>query len=170
LNTDRQIVKHIALLRVAVGFLGEQSSHKWWNCSFFDASGKTFLAPVFPRTHVRAQYQGVVSAAALVHDEHIGVGNVFHLFRLPEYFEQDIHVAFDADIIDAIANLAKDTVSAMQFLSGYASKDKKASPGPVKVGKLSLMRDSSIWKQITSLYLSSFEQKLNTYPFFSDNE
>jgi hypothetical protein len=43
------IIKYITLLRVAVGFLGEQSSPKWWNCSFFDPSGKSFLAPVIRR-------------------------------------------------------------------------------------------------------------------------
>ena len=170
MNTDRQILKHITLLRVAVGFLGEQSVPTWWNCSFFDTSGRTFLAPIFPRTYVRAQYQGVVAAAALVHDDHIGVGNVFHLFRLPENFEQDIHAAFDDDIIGEIANLAKDSDAATQFLSGCAGSTHKASSGPAKIGEIALLRSMSTWEQIASLYLSSFNQKLNTYPFFSDKE
>jgi hypothetical protein len=33
----------------------------------------------------------VKEAAARVHDEYIGVGKVYHLFRLPEHIEQALH-------------------------------------------------------------------------------
>jgi hypothetical protein len=42
-------------------------------------------------TNYWPQCNGETHAAALVHDERIGVGNVYHLFRLPEEMEQGIH-------------------------------------------------------------------------------
>jgi len=69
-------------LRVAIGLLGEFQQHSWWSSSFFSSTSSAFLAPMFSRTMFLARYHGVRSAAALVHDDHIGVGaNVFHLFR-----------------------------------------------------------------------------------------
>jgi hypothetical protein len=170
LSIDRPIIKHIVELRVAVGLLGERSTPKWWNSTFFDASGKTFLAPVFPKTYVHAQYQGVVSAAAQVHDEHIGVGNVFHLFRLPEIVEQDIHAGFDAEIIETINDLSKDSDISVQFLRKNSDKSHRLSPGPVNIGKTSLLRDTAIWKQISAIYINAWNQNQLTFPFFTDQE
>ena len=42
-----------------------------------------------------AQYHGVSEAARRVHDEHLSVGS-FHLFRLPEEMEQDLHALLQA--------------------------------------------------------------------------
>jgi hypothetical protein len=83
----------LALLRLVVGLLGEQKEPKWWPSNFFGAGSNAFLAPLFPRTLLLAQYHGVVQSAARVHDEHIGVGRVYHLFRLPEDIEYGIHAA-----------------------------------------------------------------------------
>ena len=98
MTLETQQIEQLTLMRFAVGFLGEQANPWWWDSSFCGNNGKAFLSPVFPRTYIHAQYQGVVSAAALVHDDRIGVGNVFHLFRLPEDIEQGLH---------AIANVLK---------------------------------------------------------------
>jgi hypothetical protein len=80
----------IASLRLLVGFLGEQSQFNWWSSSFFAANSRAFLSPVFSKTALIAQWQGVKEAASRVHDEPIGVGAVYHLFRLPEHIEQTL--------------------------------------------------------------------------------
>uniref|UniRef100_UPI0039B77F6C BrxE family protein n=1 Tax=Pseudomonas sp. P1B16 TaxID=2986074 RepID=UPI0039B77F6C len=77
----------IAELRVLVGYLGEQQP-AWWSSQFFSPTAAAFLGPVFARSTTLAQYQGVTAAAARKHEEHIGEGRTFHLFRLPEIFEQ----------------------------------------------------------------------------------
>ena len=94
-------------LRLLIAFLGERSQFAWWASSFFDNTSKPFLEPVFGKTAKLTQYHGAVEAARRVHDEHIGVGEVFHLFRMPEENEEDLHAAMreipqDAAILEAI--------------------------------------------------------------------
>ena len=80
----------IVRLRVIVGYLGEKAQFDWWQSGFFTPSSAAFLNPVFARTSALAQYHGVKEAARRLHDEHIGVGRMFHLFRLPETLEQSL--------------------------------------------------------------------------------
>lgn len=163
-----QLINNLALLRTAVGLLGERANPRWWTSSFCGNNGKAFLSPVFPRTYIHAQYQGVVSAAALVHDDRIGVGNVFHLFRLPEDIEQALQTIAKDGINAALTDVMRDADSATQFLRGYAGSAQKTSQGPVKVGLLSALRDTSVWKGVAAFYLNGFERQRETFPFFSD--
>ena len=168
LTLDTQQIKQLALLRVAVGVLGERSTPRWWTSSFCGNNGKAFLAPVFPRTYIHAQYQGVVSAAVLVHDDRIGVGNVFHLFRLPEDMEQALQAIVKYEIYVELTDVMRDVDSATKVLRGYAGSAQKTSQGPVKVGHLSALRDTSVWKDVAAFYLNGFEHQRETFPFFSD--
>ena len=78
-------------LRLIVGYLGERSQFGWWATAFFDASSRAFPEPVFVKTRHLAKYHGVVEAARQLHDGHLSVA-AYHLFRLPEELEQDLHV------------------------------------------------------------------------------
>ena len=169
MTLETKQIKQLALLRVAVGFLGEQANPRWWHSSFCGNNGKAFLSPVFPRTYIHAQYQGVVSAAALVHDDRIGVGNVFHLFRLPEDIEQALQEITKDEINAALTDIMSHVASATQFLRDYSGEVYKASQGPVKVGHLSALRDTPVWKDVAGFYLNGFEHQRETFPFFSDN-
>ena len=75
-------------LRLAVGLLGEQEQSAWWPSGFLGRHAQAFLNPVFGGKTRMAQYHGVTEAACRIHDERIGVGRVFHLYRLPETIEQ----------------------------------------------------------------------------------
>ena len=77
-------------MRHLVGFLGEQSQFGWWPTAFYGSSSRLFLEPIFSKTSTLAQHYGVVEAARRFHDEHLSVGS-YHLFRLPEEIEQDLH-------------------------------------------------------------------------------
>jgi hypothetical protein len=81
-------------LRLAVSYLGEKAQKNWWPTSFYESSSRPFLEPTFPRSSYLAQYQGACASARQVHDAHIGIGNAFHLFRLPAELEQDLFNAF----------------------------------------------------------------------------
>jgi hypothetical protein len=51
-----------------------------------------------------AQYHGVLEAAARrLHDEHLSVGS-YHLFRLPEEVEQDLHAMVQSRVGDELAS------------------------------------------------------------------
>lgn len=115
---QREYLEHLATLRAVVGFLGERDQPGWWPSSFFGAGSSAFVTPVFPRTHFLAQCLGVTGAALKVHDERIGVGRVFHLFRLPEDLEQGIHrVLHDDSCVAAIREKLVDREAAMRFLN-----------------------------------------------------
>lgn len=168
MNSKSQQLKQLAFLRVAVGFIGEKATPRWWASSFCGTNGEAFLGPVFQRTFTHAQYQGVVAAAALVHDDRIGVGSVFHLFRLPEDMEQELHMISKDKIGVSFAEIIKDVESAKQFLRDYGSGIKKVSQGPVRIGKLSALRTPSVWKDVATFYINVFEHNREIFPFFSD--
>src|SRR5687768_11401701 len=113
-QTDHE---YIATLRAVVGFLGEKDQFGWWASSFFAAGSTAFLAPAFPRTQLVAQCMGVVGAASKVHDERIGVGQVYHLFRLPEDLEQAVHrVMHEQDVATGIRRHVANREKSMEFL------------------------------------------------------
>jgi len=87
---NRQIAENLVLLRMAVGAAGEDKELAWWRSAFCGSMSGACLAPIFPKTVSLAALTGVTAAACRVHDEHIGVGRVFHLFRLPEDLEQAV--------------------------------------------------------------------------------
>jgi len=154
----------LARLRLVVGYLGEQAETGWWSSTFCGTGGTAFLAPVFPRTHALAQYHGVTAAAARVHDDRIGVGDVFHLFRLPEDLEQSLHM------IDRIDDVTASVQAAMSFLATYADEKRKDAVGPVNIGQLASLQDASYWKSVAASYLGGFEQNRETFPFFSNKK
>ena len=161
-------IKQLALLRIAVGLLGEQVQPRWWTSTFCGANGKAFLAPVFPRTQVLAQLHGVSAAAALVHDDRIGIGNAFHLFRLPEDLEQELHGVASGEAVGEISDVMRSADSATQFVRNSAASVCKDAVGPVKVGQMSSLREASSWRDVAAFYLSAFEGHKETFPFFSD--
>ena len=79
---NAKLIHKIAGLRLAVGFLGEQEQAAWWPSVFLGRHAHAFLNPIFGSKTRIAQYHGITEAACRVHDESIGVGRVFHLFRL----------------------------------------------------------------------------------------
>ena len=155
-------------LRLLIGYLGESAQYGWWQTSFFQPSSKAFLEPVFPKTIQLAQYHGVREAARRLHDEHVGVGNAFHLFRLPEEAEQDLHKMVEARLADAslLAEVA-DKQMALGALSSLASGEGAAPEGPAAVGRLDdLLRPKSV-KEVARYYLAAFNQGVRTYPYFA---
>lgn len=165
---DGQEIKQLVLLRAAVGFLGEQGQPPWWNSQFCSANGQAFLSPIFPRTHLLAQFQGVAAAAALVHDERIGIGNVFHLFRLPGDLEQSLYEIANGEGGQAIGDVMHSEDAARQFVAGFAGGVRKEALGPVMVGPTTAVRSISSWQDVAALYLTAFERRTEAFPFFSD--
>jgi hypothetical protein len=155
------------MLRLVVGYLGEKSQFGWWTTSFFDSSSKLFLDPVFPKTRQLAQYQGVSEAARRLHDEFIGIGNVFHLFRLPEEIEQDLHREMQENRPgEHGCPELKSKDDAMHALSTLAGGIREAKEGPIAIGKISNIFTSAVLKGVAQSYLGAFEQGIRTYPYF----
>lgn len=152
-------------LRLLVGFLGEKSQIGWWPTSFYDASGRLFLEPIFSKTPQLAQYHGVVEAARRLHDEHLNVGT-YHLFRLPEELEQDLHLLVQGGAEElSPAVLFRDTQTALDALIAKAGSAKKEGVGPVAIGSVDDI--AGHLKDIASVYAMAFSSNAQSFPYLA---
>lgn len=159
----------LAKFRILIGYLGEREQFGWWQSSFYAPGSEMFLTPVFSRTHALAQCTGTTRAAQLIHDERIGVGNVYHLFRLPEEIEQGIHKALhNSKLTDGLKLVVTNKQSALEMLKKYSTPQSDKSVGPIRIGNTATMRDSKIWKTAIGYYIQAFEQESKIFPYFSD--
>ncbi|MCI0390257.1 MAG: BrxE family protein [Acidobacteria bacterium] len=157
-------------LRLLIGYLGEAAQYGWWSTSFFIPTSKQFLEPVFARTYRLAQYHGVSEAARQLHDERIGIGNVFHLFRLPEEMERELHeIAADQSRVENLFGDLANKDAALQSLATLADGTKSLSEGPVNIGEISEILKNKVLKEVARCYLAAFEQDAKTYPYFMGN-
>ena len=148
-----------------VGFLGERAQYAWWPTAFYEASSRLFLEPVFSKTSRLAQYHGVLEAARRLHDEHLSVGS-YHLFRLPEEVEQDLHAIVQSGAGEDLANPApKGKEAALDELKRLAATSSSSSVGPTAVGSIKDLDSTDTLKAIAAAYLSAFNQNAKTYPY-----
>jgi hypothetical protein len=152
-------------IRMLVGFLGEQAQYAWWPTAFYDASSRLFLEPVFSKTSRLAQYHGVLEAARRLHDEHLSVGT-YHLFRLPEEVEQDLHITVHGSEGGALASRAlQNKEAALEALKRFADLDSTPSVGPTAIGSVKNLDAADVLKAIATAYLSAFTQNAKTFPY-----
>lgn len=152
-------------MRILIGFLGERGQYAWWPTAFYEPSSKLFLDPVFAKTSLLARYHGVLEAARRSHDEHLSVGS-YHLFRLPEEVEQDLHAAAQSTVGEELtsrATLSKE--AALDALEGLGATGGAFSEGPTAVGGIRDLESSGILTRIAAAYLSAFRQNARTYPY-----
>ena len=152
-------------MRLIVGFLGERAQCAWWPTAFYEASSRLFLEPVFSKTSRLAQYHGVLEAARRLHDEHLSVGS-YHLFRLPEEIEQDLHAMVQGGGGEELASqVAQSKEAAMDALKRLAATSGTSSVGPTAVGSIKEIDSTDTLKAIAAAYLSAFTQNAKTYPY-----
>ncbi|SLM27567.1 conserved hypothetical protein [Desulfamplus magnetovallimortis] len=174
-------IKSIATLRILTGYLGEKGQANWWSSSFFSPTSSSFLNPVFGKTSFIAQYQGVKEAAARVHDEHIGVGEVYHLFRLPENIELSLfQLLHDGAFVSEIKEAIVDKESAEHALSDFIASSSQIQgcsqikEGPVLMGTIDdffmeesgQKSDQDSLHDIANLYHCAFLNKVQVIPYF----
>lgn len=148
-----------------VGFLGERAQFDWWATSFFGDYSLRSLEFVTPKTSLLAQYHGVVEAARKLHDEHLNVGS-YHLFRLPEEVEQDLHAMMQSSVGEELSKqLPQDKDTAMTALKSLAGAGIQAGVGPIAVGNIDQLTTADTLKSITGAYFSAFSQNAKTYPY-----
>lgn len=164
------MAKTIAELRVLIGYLGEKGQANWWGSEFFSATATAFLAPIFNRSLFLAQYQGATAAAAKVHDEAIGVGRIYHLFRLPIGLEQASADALnDATFVQAVQARLANRELALTRLTELAEKAESASPGPVSLGQMSQNLKAEL-QRAAGFYCAAFTSGIQTFPYIREVE
>lgn len=152
-------------MRLLVGFLGERPQFAWWTTSFFGDYSLRSLEFVTPKTSLLAQYHGVVEAARKLHDEHLNVGS-YHLFRLPEEVEQDLHAMMQSGVGTELAKqVPQDKDAALAALKTLAGAIPSAAVGPAAVGNIDQLSVGETLKSIAGAYVSAFSQNAQTYPY-----
>ncbi len=152
-------------MRILVGFLGERAQCAWWPTAFYEASSRLFLEPVFSKTSPLAQYHGVIEAARRLHDEHLSVGS-YHLFRLPEEVEQDLHAIMQSSMGEELASQTPQSKeAALVALKCLTSPSATYGEGPTAVGSIKDIDSGDALKAIAGAYLSAFSQNAKTYPY-----
>lgn len=160
----------ITELRVLVGYLGEKGQANWWGSEFFSATAAAFLAPIFNRSLFLAQYQGATAAAAKVHDEAIGVGSTYHLFRLPIGLEQASADALnDAAFVQTVQARLVNRELALSRLTELAETAESASPGPISLGLMSQDLSAEL-KRAAGFYCAAFTSGIQTFPYIREVE
>ena len=156
-------------LRLAVGLLGEQEQSAWWPSGFLGRHAQAFLGPVFGSKTRMAQYHGVTEAACRIHDEKIGVGRVFHLFRLPESIEQRLFDALqEGSVPEEVTRCFDSTEAAESVLAALAKGSAEVKPGPVWLGGADIINSPDGVALLAATYRSAFHTDIRCYPYFTD--
>jgi hypothetical protein len=161
IDRQHQSVSELFRLRLLVGFLGEKAQFGWWPTAFYEPSGIAFLEPIFPRTLDIARYQGVTAAARRVHDENLSIGS-FHLFRLPEETEQDLHDFLRRTQLSSPGRTKENARGDLREFAGNASSD---AVGPISMGSISEIGGRV--KAIASAYASAFDAGVQVFPYLA---
>lgn len=111
----------------------------------------------------------MTAAAALLHDDRIGVGQVFHLFRLPEDMEQAIQrILADESSARRLSQKVATADLALQLLRDFVSPGLKASAGPARVGDIEAIRSLAHWKHAAGIYAEAFANQHQSFPYFAE--
>jgi len=164
-------LKSIAKLRLLIGYLGEKDKYNWWQSSFFAPTSTSFLNPIFGKTSFIAQYQGVKEAATKIHDEYIGVGEVYHLFRLPENIEISLfQLIHDESFVLEIQEILTDKEMTQKALSKMILSSSKLKEGPVLIGDIDEFLMEASLSDIANLYNSAFINNTRVAPYCKDKK
>jgi len=161
-----ELMRYICEVRMLVGFLGEKHQESWWQCLFLSSSSTSFLAPVYPNSIMMAQYSGVCLAAARIHDESIGIGKHYHLYRLPDSTERALQKCFqNQELIELIRQSILTRETALDRLKELGAQNIESSEGPVVIGDYSDADLENLVKIMTSHYTTAFEAGHRTFPY-----
>ena len=165
--SGRNRTEVMARLRVAVGFLGEKDQYAWWPTSFLSRTGRRYLEFNFPRTVLSAGVSSVSHAAKELHDQRIGRGGVFHLFRLPHAFEQDLHLLLASEFRKELESLIAGRDTALAVLSELADGEDLDVEGAMRISDVSRVTHALSLRKLAGCYLSAFKNGKQTFPYFT---
>lgn len=108
----------------------------------------------FSKTLRLAQYRAVLEAARRLHDEHLSVGS-YHLFRLPEEVEQELHRMMRSSAgAELVAQVPHNQDAALDALECLAALHRPTSMGPTSMGNIKDLWAADTVKAIAGAYLS----------------
>jgi hypothetical protein len=161
------LMDQFALLRMAVGYLGQRKQFGWWDCDFLDPIGLRFMETTFPRTAWPAALRSTTDAACMVHDHALGrVGN-YHLFRLPPVLEDELEHAYNRMNWSQSGQQIQSPDAASDLLRRIADALIKAPAGPVQVGVERRIVTATSVRELAAHYHSAFQDGIRCFPYFA---
>ena len=159
----------LARLRILVSVLGEAAHAKWWRTEFLTAAGLRFLERLYPRTSCAAAVRAAGVAARELHDSSIGRGGVYHLFRLPEPFEGQLHSLGRSGYMDGVlgelGSSLDDRESLLAKFDGIATELPEAEPGPQRIGSVRDLQRGNLLGRWAGAYLHAFQKDYRVFPY-----
>ncbi len=160
-------------LRVLVLVLGETAQPPWWKTEFMNKAGLSFLERLYPRTPIRAAVHAAGRAACEAHDKAVGRVGVYHLFRLPDSLESEIHALSsfgDQEFINQFRSCLGRRDDLLEMLSALCSETAQtgnASVGPKRIGdELDATKMEALSKAALA-YRGAFDQGKLVFPYFA---
>ena len=168
------IPRHIFALRLRalVLSLGEISTPPWWKTEFMNETGLRFLERLYPRTPIHAAVHGAGRAACEAHDKAVGRVGVYHLFRLPEVLETEIHASpslGDEEFSSRFRSCLCRREDLLEILSKLCSGQslKSTAAGPKRIGTESDAARIEALGVAASVYYDAFKQEKSAFPYFA---
>jgi hypothetical protein len=162
-------------LRSLVLALGEVERPPWWPTEFMSETGFRFLERLYPRSYFHAAVHAAGKAACTVHDGAVGRVGVYHLFRLPEWLEIEIHTisrSMDDDFPARFRPILgqKDKLMEMLGILCHNENAKDIPPGPKRIGSHSDLKTFRALHKTAAVYLRAFSQGKAGYPYFEGEQ
>lgn len=147
------LINQLITLRQAVFWLG--THHQWWTSGAEASLRREYLAYVFPKTQLLADYTLLTEVARRAHDQALGPGT-YHLFRLSVDLERAIHAAFRQSVHQlAIVDTSPETLT--RQLARYTNGQLvDASIGPVLLGSIQDIDDDTTRAVLAKHYEMAF--------------
>lgn len=166
-------IRQIVLLRTIVAILGERATPSWWRTQFLTDVGLRALTRVFPRTAASAALSSVQIAARVEHDKRIGLGERYHLFRLPANLEHGVALvmseeAFATQTGALVSKRPEDLIHELATMAH--SRKETIAEGPIRLGSIAAIAESIGIEGLAALYWHSFETRRRAYPYFGELE
>lgn len=164
-------IDDITQLRVLVATLGESASPPWWKTTFLSEAGLRLTGRIFPRSGLSAAVNAVSQVARREHEQRIGKGRRYHLFRLQPSMERSIQVALTEPImverLRGILALGQDGL--LQELSSLVGTARLGGrEGPTLMGPVGALSGSGGVGELAAMYRSAFREKTVVHPYYEE--
>ena len=164
--TSSQSARDLALLRFAVlKSLEKQGLETTSNG--LSTQGQTDLDFIFPRTTILAAVSHAIAVARDEHDSKVRSHGVYHLFRLPTFWEAQIHQAAGEAYQNPTLAAAETTGDLFQLLADLPALPSVAPPpqGSVDLGEIDLTNPDDLAK-LAGTYRSALGVNNYVIPYF----
>jgi len=176
-NNKKGIRRHLLAvrLRALVLALGESSNPAWWKTKFMNETGLRFLERIYPRTPISAAINGAGKAACEIHDRAVGRVGVYHLFRLPETLEAEIHAfspSEDEEFFSRFRSSLGQQDGLLELVSTLCSNESPAdgAAGPRRIGSESDATTTKALHKAAAIYHEAFKQGKLIFPYFAEEQ